>query len=36
MTDLDREPEPSTKRWLLWVIVGGPVLIFALGKLFSR
>jgi hypothetical protein len=35
VTDPDREREPSTKRWLLWVIVGGPVLIYALGKLLT-
>jgi hypothetical protein len=36
VTDPDREPERSNKRWLLWVIVSGPVLIYVLGKLFSR
>jgi hypothetical protein len=34
--DPDREPEASGKRWLLWLIVGGPFLIYALGKLMSR
>jgi len=24
------------KKWLGWVIVGGPVLVYAVGKLLSR
>jgi hypothetical protein len=24
------------KKWLAWVIVGGPVLVYAIGKLLSR
>jgi len=24
------------KRWLVWVIVGGPVLVYAIGKLLAR
>jgi hypothetical protein len=23
-------------RWVVWVIVGGPVLVYAIGKLLSR
>jgi len=23
-------------RWLLWVIVGGPVLVYTIGRLLSR
>jgi hypothetical protein len=26
------EPEPSKNRWLLWVIVGGPILVYAIGR----
>ena len=29
--------EPAQmKRWLVWVIVGGPVLAYVIGKLLSR
>ena len=28
--------EPVMKRWLVWVIVGGPVLVFLIGKWLSR
>jgi len=24
------------KKWLAWIIVGGPVLVYAIGKLLSR
>jgi len=24
------------KKWLVWVIVGGPVLVYAIGKLLTR
>jgi hypothetical protein len=24
------------KKWLGWIIVGGPVLVYAIGKLLSR
>jgi hypothetical protein len=27
---------PVMKRWLVWLIVGGPVLAFVLGKLLTR
>ncbi len=26
----------AMKKWLVWVIVGGPVVVYAIGKLLTR
>jgi hypothetical protein len=27
---------PDMKRWQVWVIVGGPIVVYAIGKFLSR